>query len=218
MVQWQQNHWKTIESNGAPEKNHYHPIVLKKWPSLKSTYIPVSPCHSLWIFCKYSFGSIVWTTATCVHCSISLWPPARQTSMVHIRYALHCRLQLHTIVSLLISIYFNFEIIRFLSTSQTDCSLHNLQCTLYNIKRRKPMKAMQTRRWEESEAFSNFLFVRHRLECLPTHQKRCLTIWPTLSHFRKLCYWYEVLSSSSDPLFLSLSRRFSGNQFTIFSI
>ena len=30
MVQWQQNHWKTIESNGAPEKNHYHPIVLKK--------------------------------------------------------------------------------------------------------------------------------------------------------------------------------------------
>ena len=37
MVQWQQNHWITIESNGAPEKNHYHPIVLTKLPSLKST-------------------------------------------------------------------------------------------------------------------------------------------------------------------------------------
>ena len=103
--------------------------------------------------------------------------------MVHIRYALHCRLQLHTIASLLISIYFNFERIRLLSTSQTDCSLHNLQWTLYNIKRRKPMKAMQTRRWEESGVLSNFLFVRHRLECLPTHQKRCLT---TFTHFHTL--------------------------------
>ena len=36
MVQGWQNHWKTIDGNGALEKKHYHPIVTKKWPSLKS--------------------------------------------------------------------------------------------------------------------------------------------------------------------------------------
>ena len=36
MVQWQQNYWITTKSNGTLEKNHYHPIVLKKLTVLKS--------------------------------------------------------------------------------------------------------------------------------------------------------------------------------------
>ena len=38
MVQEWWNHWKTIDGNGALEKKHYHPIVTKKWPPLKSTW------------------------------------------------------------------------------------------------------------------------------------------------------------------------------------
>ena len=98
-------------------------------------------------------------TATYVHCSISLWPLARQTSMEHVILAPHCRPQLYTIASLLIPIFFNFEPIRLFSTSQTDCPLHNFQCTLNNIIRRKPMKAMQTRRWEESKVFFSKFFI-----------------------------------------------------------
>ena len=36
MVKGWQNHWKTIDGNGALEKIHYHPIIMEKWPSLKS--------------------------------------------------------------------------------------------------------------------------------------------------------------------------------------
>ena len=36
MVQGWWNHWKTINDNGASEKKHDHPIVMKKWPSTKS--------------------------------------------------------------------------------------------------------------------------------------------------------------------------------------
>ena len=39
MVHWRQNHRKTIESNGAPEKNHYHSIVLKKLLLSKSNVV-----------------------------------------------------------------------------------------------------------------------------------------------------------------------------------
>ena len=41
---WWSSGSKTINSNGTLKKNHYHPIVVKKWPLLKSISPPQVNC------------------------------------------------------------------------------------------------------------------------------------------------------------------------------